>query len=44
MLAYTGDTGPDPAVADLGRGADLLLAGARYAEQVPQDAAGILGR
>jgi len=25
-LAYTGDTGPDPAIADLGAGADLFIA------------------
>ncbi len=38
MLAYTGDTGPDPGVAGLARGADLLLAEASNADQVPQDA------
>jgi len=27
-LAYTGDTGPDPALAELGRGADLFIADA----------------
>lgn len=37
VLAYTGDTGPSPAVAGLARGADLLLAEASYAEQVPED-------
>ena len=34
-LAYTGDSGPDPAIADLARGADLLLAEATYADKVP---------
>ncbi len=37
VLAYTGDTGPSEGVADLGRGADLLLAEASYADQVPED-------
>jgi ribonuclease BN (tRNA processing enzyme) len=37
VLAYTGDTGPSPAVADLARDADLLLAEASYAIQVPED-------
>jgi ribonuclease BN (tRNA processing enzyme) len=31
-LVYTGDTGPSPAVVELARGADLLLAEAAYAE------------
>ena len=37
VLAYTGDSGPSPDVADLARGADLLLAEASYADQVPED-------
>lgn len=36
-LAYTGDTGPNPYIADLARDADLLIAEATYAEQVPWD-------
>jgi ribonuclease BN (tRNA processing enzyme) len=36
-LAYTGDTGPDDGVVDLARGADLLLAEASFADQVPED-------
>jgi ribonuclease BN (tRNA processing enzyme) len=39
VLAYTGDTGPSAGVADLARGADLLLAEASYADQVPDDLA-----
>jgi len=38
VLAYTGDSGPDPGVAGLARGADLLLAEATYAGDVPPDA------
>jgi ribonuclease BN (tRNA processing enzyme) len=38
VLAYTGDTGPSPAVADLARDADLLLAEASYVSEVPEDA------
>jgi len=37
VLAYTGDTGPSPEVALLARDADLLLAEATYAEEVPAD-------
>jgi ribonuclease BN (tRNA processing enzyme) len=37
VLAYTGDSGPSPDVADLARGADLLLAEASYPDQVPED-------
>ncbi|MEU4512317.1 MBL fold metallo-hydrolase [Nonomuraea wenchangensis] len=37
VLAYTGDTGPSPDVVDLARGADLLLAEATFADQVPPD-------
>jgi ribonuclease BN (tRNA processing enzyme) len=36
-LAYTGDSGPDEAVAEMAGGADLLLAEATYAERVPED-------
>jgi ribonuclease BN (tRNA processing enzyme) len=36
VLAYTGDSG-GPDIADLARGADLLLAEATYVDQVPQD-------
>jgi ribonuclease BN (tRNA processing enzyme) len=39
VLAYTGDTGPTPDVAELARGADILLAEASYAEEVPADSA-----
>jgi ribonuclease BN (tRNA processing enzyme) len=39
VLAYTGDTGPSPDVAELARGADVLLAEASYPEQVPADSA-----
>jgi ribonuclease BN (tRNA processing enzyme) len=35
VLAYTGDTGPDPAVVDLARDADVLVADASFAE--PRD-------
>lgn len=39
MLAsgYTGDTGPSPEVGRLARDADLLLAEATYADEVPVD-------
>ncbi len=39
-LAYTGDHAPDPAVAELARDADLLLAEASYADRVPDALAG----
>jgi ribonuclease BN (tRNA processing enzyme) len=42
VLAYTGDTGPSPALVDLARGADLFLAEATYAEEVPADSAAYL--
>jgi ribonuclease BN (tRNA processing enzyme) len=42
VLAYTGDTGPSPAVVELARGADLFLAEASYPEQVPAGVAGYL--
>jgi ribonuclease BN (tRNA processing enzyme) len=34
-LAYTGDTGPSPAIVELARGVDLLIAEATYPEVVP---------
>jgi ribonuclease BN (tRNA processing enzyme) len=37
VVAYTGDTGPSPDVVDLAQGADLLLAEASYADEVPED-------
>ncbi|MEU8244765.1 MBL fold metallo-hydrolase [Nonomuraea sp. NPDC048916] len=37
VLVYTGDTGPSPDVVDLARDADLFLAEATYADQVPED-------
>jgi ribonuclease BN (tRNA processing enzyme) len=43
VLAYTGDTGPTPAVVDLARGADLLLADATYVDEVPADSLAHLG-
>lgn len=42
VLAYTGDGGPSPAVADLARDADLLIAEASYAAEPPPDDAGLL--
>jgi ribonuclease BN (tRNA processing enzyme) len=42
VLAYTGDTGPSPYVAELARGADLFLAEASYPERVPAEVAGHL--
>lgn len=39
VLAYTGDTGPSPDVAELARGADILLAEASYPYEVPADSA-----
>lgn len=38
VLAYTGDSGPGPEVVALAHRADLLLAEATYADQVPDDA------
>ncbi len=38
VLAYTGDSGPDPGIAVLARDADLLLAEASYPDTVPPDA------
>jgi ribonuclease BN (tRNA processing enzyme) len=42
VLAYTGDTGPSPALVDLARGADLFLAEATYPTEVPARRAGNL--
>lgn len=42
VLAYTGDSGPDPGITGLARGADLLLAEATYAGSVPPDAQAFL--
>ena len=38
VLAYTGDSGPDPQIAGLARGAGLLVAEATYVSDVPADA------
>jgi len=35
VIAYTGDTGPSPDIVDLARAADLFIAEASYAEEVP---------
>jgi ribonuclease BN (tRNA processing enzyme) len=37
VLAYTGDSGPSPDLAELGRDADLLIADATYINEVPTD-------
>jgi ribonuclease BN (tRNA processing enzyme) len=37
VLAYTGDCGPSPLIAELARQADLLLAEASYVDLVPED-------
>ena len=37
VIAYTGDTGPSPDIAQLARGADLLVADASFVDQVPAD-------
>lgn len=42
VLAYTGDTGPSPALVDLARDADLFLADATYPTEVPARRAGNL--
>ncbi|MDX6332174.1 MAG: hypothetical protein QOI83_4557, partial [Streptomycetaceae bacterium] len=39
LLGYTGDTGPSPDIADLARDADVLIAEATYAEEVPAHSA-----
>ncbi|MEU7759804.1 MULTISPECIES: MBL fold metallo-hydrolase [Micromonospora] len=36
VLAYTGDTGPSPALVELARDADLLIAEATYPDDIPQ--------
>jgi ribonuclease BN (tRNA processing enzyme) len=36
VLAYTGDTGPDPGVVELARDADLLLAEATHVDDIPE--------
>jgi ribonuclease BN (tRNA processing enzyme) len=38
VLVYTGDCGPSPVLAELACRADLLVAEASYADQVPEDA------
>jgi ribonuclease BN (tRNA processing enzyme) len=38
VLAYTGDSGPDAGIAELGRDADLLISEATYVEQVTDPA------
>jgi ribonuclease BN (tRNA processing enzyme) len=42
VLAYTGDTGPSPAIAALASGTDLLLAEATYPHVVPAHSAAYL--
>lgn len=42
VLGYTGDCGPAPELADLARGADLLLAEASFVDEVPGDSQGTL--
>jgi ribonuclease BN (tRNA processing enzyme) len=42
VLAYTGDTGPNSAIVELARGADLFLAEASYPQHVPASAARFL--
>jgi ribonuclease BN (tRNA processing enzyme) len=42
VIAYTGDTGPSPDIAELARDADLLVADATFAGQVPEDSQGFL--
>lgn len=37
VLAYTGDTGPSPAIARLARAADVLLSEATYPHEVPEE-------
>jgi ribonuclease BN (tRNA processing enzyme) len=37
VVAYTGDTGPAPELAELARDADVLLAEATYPERVPDE-------
>ncbi|HKT02851.1 MAG TPA: MBL fold metallo-hydrolase [Rugosimonospora sp.] len=42
VLAYTGDSGPDPELLELARDADILLAEASFAQEVPDGARGHL--
>jgi ribonuclease BN (tRNA processing enzyme) len=42
VVAYTGDTGPSPAVAELADGADLFIADATYVDEVPEHLRGVL--
>jgi ribonuclease BN (tRNA processing enzyme) len=42
VIAYTGDTGPSPDIAELARDADLLIADATFVSQVPEDSQGYL--
>jgi len=42
VLAYTGDSGPDPAIITLARDADVLLAEATFPGPVPPDSQGLL--
>lgn len=41
-VAYTGDSGPGPAVVALARDADLFLAEATHVDEVPEDSRGYL--
>lgn len=41
-LVYSGDAGPDPAMVELARDADLLLIEATYPDAVPDEDAGLL--
>jgi ribonuclease BN (tRNA processing enzyme) len=41
-IAYTGDTGPSPLIAELARDADILIAEASYPEHVPAHSAQFL--
>jgi ribonuclease BN (tRNA processing enzyme) len=42
VVAYTGDTGPSPAVAELADGADVLIADATYIDEAPEHLRGVL--
>ncbi len=42
VVAYTGDTGPSPAVVELAHRADVLLAEATFVDHVPDSEAGFL--
>ncbi|MET8528104.1 MBL fold metallo-hydrolase [Micromonospora sp. NPDC005172] len=42
VLAYTGDTGPGPALVDVARDADLLIADATYVDEIPDRHVGFL--